>query len=277
MSEDWLAGFSPIPLDDESFHDLTAVLGPHLGFRFSANKQSLLAGRLANRVRILGLAGYAEYASILQRDENELQIAVDLVTTNETRFFREEDHFIFLEKELLPVLKRSGRSLRFWSAACSSGQEPYSLAMTLADALGEQTDWQVFASDISEKVLNKAREGLYPIDEVTLIPESKRKSYCLRGQYEYEGWFLIQRSLRDRVRFFALNLTMPLPAELSQFDVVFLRNVMIYFEQKHKDRLIAEVRCRLNPGGLLIVGLAETIQPAPPGFKLLKSSIYQRI
>jgi chemotaxis protein methyltransferase CheR len=167
--------------------------------------------------------------------------------------------------------------LRFWSAACSSGQEPYSLAMTLADALGLNADWQILATDISEKVLKKARKGLYPLEEASLIPESKCKSYCLRGNQEYEGWFLIDRVLRERIQFRAINLIKPLPAELNQFDVVLLRNVMIYFEQEHKDRLLAQVHSRLHPGGWLIVGLAETIQPAPPGFKLLKSSVYQRI
>lgn len=277
MNEGALSSFVATPLSDQDFQALSGIFGAHLGFRFSAGKRSMLAGRLANRIKILGLSGYSEYAELLQGDLRELQTAVNLITTNETHFFREADHFSLLEKIILPDLKKTGRPLRFWSAACSSGQEPYSLAMTLADALGLNTDWQIWATDISEKVLNKARKGLYSLEEASQIPESKCKSYCLRGNQEYEGWFLIDRVLRERIQFLSLNLIQPLPEELSQFDVVLLRNVMIYFEQEYKERLLAQVHSRLHPGGWLIVGLAETIQPAPPGFKLLKSSVYQRI
>lgn len=175
MSDQPVAAFSLPVLHEDEFRDLSAVLGAHLGFRFASGKKTMLAGRLAPRIRMLGLSGYGEYASLLKENLLELQVAVDLVTTNETRFFREEEHFQFLEKAVFPRLQHLDRPLRFWSAACSSGQEPYSLAMCLADYFGMNVDWHIWASDVSEKVLEKARRGLYPICDAVLIPESKKK------------------------------------------------------------------------------------------------------
>ncbi|SFM96886.1 chemotaxis protein methyltransferase CheR [Formivibrio citricus] len=260
------------------FRELTELLGLHLGFRFPDSKQKLVAARLASRLRDLGLVSYHDYWLLLRRPEEktELQRAIDLVTTNETSFFREPSHFDFLRDELIPPLAKQGRPVRIWSAACSTGQEPYSIAMTLAESLGMHADWQVLATDISERVLAHARHGLYAMHDADQISLELLKKYCLKGNGEYEGQFLIERALRNRVRFSQVNLMNAFDPELAHFDGVFLRNVMIYLESDRRDEMIERLKDRINPGGYLIVGQAESMAIKTSGFTLVQPSIYRR-
>lgn len=260
------------------FRELAELLGQQLGFRFPDSKLKLVAARLATRLRDLGLHSYHDYWLILRHPEEktELQRAIDLVTTNETFFFREPAHFDFLRDELLPPLAKQGASIRIWSAACSTGQEPYSIAMTLAETLGMQSDWLVIATDVSERVLAHARHGLYPINAAEQIPSGLLKKYCLKGNGEYEGHFLIERALRNRVRFLQVNLMNALDPALTHFDGVFLRNVMIYLESDRRDEMIERLKSRINLGGYLIVGQTESMAIKTNGLSMIQPSIYMR-
>lgn len=260
------------------FRILTTVLGEHIGFRFPDNKLQLVSARLASRLRGLGLDTYQAYTRFLQSPagEQEMQFALELITTNETYFFREPEHFVFLRDVVLPPLRRSRKPVRAWSGACSRGQEAYSMAMVLANDLGLHSDWQVIGTDISEKVLRNAQQALYSMQESEHIAGHDLKSYCLRGFDEYEGQFLVGRPLRRHVNFQRINLMKSLPPDLTGFDVVFLRNVMIYFENVRKDELIEQIAPRIKPGGYLIVGHAESMSVRGSGFTQLRPSIYIR-
>lgn len=268
----------PPEMTQAEFHLLSAILGKHLGFRFPDNKQRLVAGRLAGRLRELGLDNYQAYASLLEGPDGEQEMlhTVELITTNETFFFREPVHFDFLRQIVLPPLVRSGKKVRAWSAASSSGQEAYSIAMVLADVLGLEADWKVIGTDVSMRVLKHARRGMYLMDEVRHIAPDALKHYCLRGNDEYEGKMLVSRGLRRHVVFNQANLMSPLAQDLNDFDVVFLRNVLIYFENNRKDDLIERIRSRINQGGYLIVGHTESMSVRVHGFTQIRPSVYLR-
>lgn len=267
-----------IELNVDEFRKLADLLSLHLGFRFPETKQRLIAARLAPRLKALGLGSYLAYWQIIRNpdEKTELQRAIDLVTTNETSFFREPYHFDFLRDTLIPSLMKRGGTIRIWCAACATGQEAYSIAMILAEALGVNGDWQIVASDVSERALTHARHGLYSLADAEHIPSPLLKKYCLRGNGEYEGQFLVDKSLRNRIFFQAVNLMSPFDSSLCNFDGVFLRNVMIYFESDRRDDMIERMKGRINHGGYLIVGQAESMAVRTSGLSLVMPSIYRR-
>jgi len=161
-----------------------------------------------------------------------------------------------------------------WSAASSSGEEPYSLAMTLAEGLGT-TPWEVIGSDISSQVLAKARSGHYPMERASNLPHPLLVKYCLKGTGSQQGTFLIDRALRNRVHFIQVNLNDTLP-DLGEFDVIFLRNVMIYFDQPTKSKVVARLIPRLKPGGYFIVSHSESLNGVSDALKLVSPSIYRK-
>lgn len=262
-------------LDEKSFKAFQALIYKAAGIHLSDAKRSLVAGRLAKRLKILGQPDYRVYLECLQRDPNEHQLAVDLLTTNETWFFREAKHFDFLRTRILPSIA-NGPDVNVWSAACSTGEEAYSLAMLLDDQLGSYRDWQISASDISTRVLATASLGHYPLSRAQHIPEAWLKRYCLRGTGEYEGSFLLKKSLRSQVQFCQKNLDNLAPFTKS-FDVVFLRNVLIYFSPETKRKVVAAVLSQLKPGGVLMVGHSETLNGLNAHVQMLAPSIYRKV
>ena len=264
-------------MSDTDFRRFADFFAERLGFEMPPTKRALLVGRLAQRLRALGLDSYAEYWRVLTAHggESEVQAAIDRITTNATSFFREPAHFAFLRRALSERRFPLGRTLRLWSAACSTGEEAYSLAMLLAETLGLDAPWEILASDISQLALQRARCGLYPLAGLRGLPPPLLNRYCLRGMDEYRGQMLIDRALRQRVRFLPLNLVQALPAGLGRFDVIFLRNVLIYFEASVKERVISRVCDRLLPGGLLLVGSAESLTDLCAGLERLQPSIYR--
>ena len=262
-------------LSDGEFLQFQGLLKRLAGIHLSPAKKALICGRLGKRLKHHGLANYGEYFRLLTggQEAGELQIAIDLLTTNETYFFREPKHFDFLRERILP-LRTPGSPFRVWSAACSSGEEPYSLAMLLAERLGG-APWEIVASDLSTRVLEKARGGLYPLERARNIPEAYLKSYCLKGTGQYAGNLLIERSLRERVRFLQVNLNEPLP-RLGEFDLIFLRNVMIYFEPETKRRVVERLIPALKPGGHLLIGHSETLNGVTEGLHSVSPSIYRK-
>jgi chemotaxis protein methyltransferase CheR len=263
-------------LKDSEFRQFQNWLHQTTGIFLSPVKKALVAGRLSKRLRDLNLVNYAEYFHVIMQAsaDAELQTAIDLLTTNETYFFREPKHFDFLRDAVLTGLT-PGKTLRIWSAACSSGEEVYSLAMTLADRL-TTTHWEILGSDISTQVLTTARNAHYGLARAHTIPHSFLVKYCLKGTGNQEGTFLIDRSLRSRVQFAQINLNERLP-NVGEFDVIFLRNVMIYFDQETKRQVVARILAQLKPGGYFFVSHSESLNGVSDALTLISPSTYRKL
>lgn len=261
-------------LTDKEFEQFRSMIYSRAGISMSDAKRTLVAGRLAKRVKLHGLRSYGDYYKrITGGDAAELQIAIDLLTTNETHFFREPKHFEFLRSKVLPH-HRPGRPFRVWSAASSSGEEPYSIAMLLADSLGTAA-WEVVGSDISTRVLDRARRGHYPMERLEEIPRPYLTRFCLKGVGAQEGTLLISRELRERVQFQQVNLIEPLP-KLGEFDVIFLRNVMIYFDQETKVSLVSRMLPLLRPGGHFLISHSESLNGISSAYEVVAPAIYRK-
>lgn len=267
---------SAIPIDEQEFGQLQRLLFEQTGIFLSPAKKSLLTGRLNQRLRQLGLDSYALYYRAIVQNErpDELQTLIDCLTTNETAFFREPQHFDFL-RELCSTPVFRGRAVRVWCAAASSGEEPYSIAMVMADTLRHER-WEIVASDVNTQVLAQARAGHYALQRGSGIPKSYLRRYCLKGTGSQSGTFVIGPQLRDHIQFKRINLIADLPV-LGQFDVIMLRNTLIYFPLEVKQRVIERARRFLKVGGHFIVGHSETLLHTVPDLVPVSPSIYRRI
>lgn len=249
-------------LSPSDFDGIRRLLFEVSGISIGPGKEALVAGRLQRRLDALGLRGFGEYLQKLRSTskDDELQIAIDLLTTNETYFWREPQHFDALAAQARAAAA-GGRRFEVWSAASSSGEEAYSIAMVLAEiarATRPPLVWSIFGSDISQRVLERARRGHYPMERAQRLPLELLHRYCLRGQGDYAGTLLVERALRERVSFEQINLIEALPP-IGPFDAVFLRNVLIYFEPPTKAQVVRAVASKLKPGGRLYVGLSESL------------------
>jgi len=269
------ANLAEVALQEKEFIQIRDLIHRIAGINMSAAKKPLVTGRLAKRLKHHGLASYSEYYRLITAagGKTELQMAVDLLTTNETHFFREPKHFDFLRQCVLSA-RKPGKTLRIWSAACSSGEEPYSIAMLLDEVLGN-APWDIVASDLSTRVLEKARTGLYPLERMSEIPRHYLSNYCLKGTGAQEGTLLIERKLRERVRFIHYNLT-EAPPKLGEFDVIWLRNVMIYFDQDTKRQVVSRLLSLLRPGGHFLVGHSETLNGINEDVRLVQPAVYRK-
>lgn len=266
---------SALTITDKEFAQFQRFIFDAAGITLSSSKKALVCGRLAKRVHQHGLNNYAQYLDMLSSGEasDEVQTAVDLLTTNETYFFRESKHFELL-RELAREHRGQTRPMRVWSAACSSGEEPYSIAMVLADVL-EHGAWEVLGTDISSRVLQRARTGHYPLARTRLIPPAYLKRFCLRGVGAQDGTLLIERELRQRVQFMQANLNAQLP-RMGPFDVIFLRNVMIYFNGDTKRQVVARVLGQLERGGHLFIGHSESLHDITNDVVQVSPAVYRK-
>ncbi len=262
------------PLTAKEFNWICNFLNERTGIQLKDGKQAMVMGRLEKRLRLLGFYSYSDYFNSLLQPENalELRLAIDLLTTNETYFFREAQHFNYLCAEILPKHPLS-KPLRVWSAACSSGEEVYTLAFLLSEYF-PSNKWEIIGTDISSRVLAKARDGLYPLSSSDNIPPGLLKKYCLKGSDEYDGFLLVDPSIRKRVKFEHANLIGELP-DIGMFDIIFLRNVMIYFEQETKQLVLDRLQRYLLPGGHFVISHTESLNGFKTRFKMIKPSIYQ--
>lgn len=262
-------------LSDGEFNQFQGLLRRIAGIHLAPGKKALVCGRLAKRLKHYELESYGEYFRLLTsgRPAHEMQIALDLLTTNETYFFREPKHFDFLRDHIVSG-RRAGAGLRLWSAACSSGEEPYSMAMLLADCLGS-APWDIVASDISTRVLERARSGHYAMERAEHIPVAYLKSYCRKGIGHHDGTFLIEHSLRARIDFRQVNLNETLP-QFGTFDVIFLRNVMIYFDLETKRQVVQRLIPALKPGGYLLIGHSESLNGITDALHTVSPSMYRK-
>ncbi|MCE5233868.1 MAG: protein-glutamate O-methyltransferase CheR [Mizugakiibacter sp.] len=265
----------PAPISDREFVQFQRFIFDAAGITLSPAKKALVSGRLAKRLQQYRLDNYGEYFRLLASGEapEETQTAIDLLTTNETYFFREPKHFDFLRQHVAATHRRT-ETFRVWSAASSSGEEAYSIAMTLADCLGD-APWEVVGSDISMRVLQRARAGHYPLERCKHIPPAYLRRFCLRGIGAQQGTLLIDGSLRNRVRFTPANLNAALP-QLGSFDAIFLRNVMIYFNNDTKRKVVERVLPLLKRGGHFYIGHAESLNDITKAVHMLAPSVYRK-
>jgi len=244
------------------FDGIRQILFDVSGIAIGPGKEALIAGRLQRRLDVLGLGGYGDYLSRISRPDGaaELQIAVDLLSTNETYFWREPQHFPLVAEQARATAAER-RPFEVWSAASSSGEEAYSIAMVMEEVSRSSKSplsWSILGSDISTRVIERARIGHYPLERAQRLPRDLLHRYCLKGNGDCEGTLLVDRSLREKVSFTQVNLIEPLPA-IGPFDAIFLRNVLIYFDTPTKARVIRALAAKLKPGGRLYVGLSESL------------------
>lgn len=260
-------------ITDQEFTQFQRFIFESAGITLSSSKQALVSGRLAKRLSVHRLETFNDYFQLLVSGHHldEVQMAIDLLTTNETYFFREIKHFDFLRQQALAARGKAGM-FRVWSAASSSGEEAYSIAMVLADCLGDGP-WEVLGTDISSRVLHSAARALYPMERARHMPPAYLRRFCLKGQGEHEGALLIERNLRHRVHFRQANLNTSLP-ELGQFDIIFLRNVMIYFSDDTKRQVVSRVVAPLRPGGHFCIGHSESLNDISQAVRPVAPSIY---
>ena len=265
-----------IVISDQEFAHFKRFIFEAAGITLGDNKKQLVSSRLGSRLAFHDLDTFSAYFNLLKSGGAgaEVQIAVDLLTTNETYFFREPRHFEFLEKQLHSQPARQ-QPLRIWSAAGSTGEEAYSIAMLLEDRFPGRP-WEIVASDISSRVLDRARAGHYPMERARHVPREYLQRFCLKGTGKQQDTLLVDRALRSKVTFLQINLNDRLPA-IGTFDFVFLRNVLIYFNPETKRSVVARALSVLRPGGWLLIGHSETLNGISDAVKAIAPAIYQKL
>ena len=260
----------------EAFAGFQSLIYKAAGISMSDAKKPLVAGRLAKRLRALNMQNYDEYLHYLTKGEgasnSEFQRFVDLLTTNETYFYREPQHFDFLKQEILSKHK-SNSLFRLWSAASSSGEEAYTLAMIMAEALGINANWEIIGTDISTKMVKAAQQGIYNEHRVRLVPKDIRYKYMLKGSGKYHGHVAIAPEIKKHVHFEHYNL-IESPLKNQLFDVIFCRNVLIYFDQATKIIVMERLSRQLKTGSYLMTGHSESLHGMLPQLKSVRPSVY---
>jgi len=265
-------------IGDKDYDFVRRLIYEHSRINLGPEKKALVGARLAKRLRALNLGTYQEYCRLLKdsEDREELSHLVDVISTNHTRFFREEDHFQWLKSELLPKWRgQDSRPFRVWSAACSSGEEPYTVAIVLAEYFGNTSQWSIEATDISSRVLETAEQGIYDEEKVASMPPEILRRYFQRGRAAWAGRCRIKELLRQKVTFRHLNLFQPSYPFRQGFQVIFCRNVMIYFDRPTQEDLIGRLRNQLEPGGHLLVGHSESLSGIRHGLVQVRPAIYR--
>ena len=261
-------------ITDGEFKLFQKLIFDTVGISLDDGKKSMVQSRLFKRLLHYKLLKYSDYLRIVQVDHVEKMEMVNQITTNETYFFREMRHFEFLGA--YAQKNRDHSKIRVWSAAASVGAEAYTVAMLLDSIVG-RTRWEVLGTDINTEVIKKARVGLYPEAWIAKIPEKYRAMYCLKGKGNHQGQFLIDRGLVGNMNFQEGNLLVSQP-DLGQFDVIFLRNVLIYFNEETKRKVVLNAISNLKKGGYFIISLTENLQNLNiSSLKQVQSSIYQKV
>jgi len=270
------------PVTTREFGLYRALVESEVGIHLSDAKQALLTARLLPRIRQLGLRTFSEYYELaVERDRDELRRLLDAICTNETHFFREPTQFDILEKIIVPrwiaEAERGERParVRLWSAGCSTGEEPYSLAMALTCALPTHFAIEIFATDVSTKVLTRARDAIYPMRRLHEVPENLRKRCLLRGVGEREGEFRIAPEIRSLVRFERLNLVSPPQPRIGRFDAVLCRNVLIYFQAQTRKRVVRWLCSQVENTGYFWIGHSESLHDVGAPVRTVVPTLYQ--
>lgn len=277
------SGREPLTLDREplsaaTFGALRDLLHNHSGIALSPHKITMVQSRLAKRLRALGIQTYEEYLQRLEAsDSPEWPEFINALTTNLTSFFREGHHFTRMVDLLKPAQARNPR-LRVWSAGCSTGEEPYTVAMTLFKAFGPSASVQILATDLDTAVLETASRGIYPLARIEGLADEWKRLAFLRGTGERKGQVRVRPEIRKLVTFQQMNLRdASWPLEGGPFQAIFCRNVMIYFDKPTQRHLLGRFRSLLEPEGLLFVGHSEALLDNALGFHSLGQTIYRKV
>ena len=264
----------------DDFEHIRDLVGDRTGIVLSDHKIDMVYGRLSRRLRQLGIQKFAEYLSRLRDDEHELVEFTNALTTNLTSFFREPHHFDYLRSTGLPTLikNRPNKKLRIWSAGCSTGEEPYTIAMTVKEALASHSNWDVkiLATDLDTNVVNKAKAGIYTQDRVNGIDQARIKKWFRKGRGdEHAGQLKVASELQDIITFKQLNLMHDWPMT-GPFDIIFCRNVVIYFNKDTQRELFDRYANYTANDGYLFVGHSESLHKVSDRFKLIGKTIYHK-
>ena len=261
------------PFSAEHFRVITDRIFRFSGIKLPEAKREMVYARLARRLRSLGLASFDDYVRYLEAEPAEWEHCTNALTTNVTSFFREEHHFRVLAEHAHARAGKGG-SYRVWSAGCSTGEEPYSIAMTLADTL-PAANYRIVATDLDTQVIATARQAVYPLGAVLKLPEARQKRFFLRGTGGNDGRARVRPEIASHVEFARVNLMDGEWAVEPPFDAIFCRNVMIYFDKPTQRRLIERYARMLAPGGLFFAGHAESLLDQGRVFKLRGQTVYE--
>jgi len=265
-------------LTEAQFNAISSLVKSLAGINLTDAKKELVRARLAKRLRKLGLATFDDYVEYLQNDTTgaELVAMLDVLSTNTTYFFREAKHLEWLRQEVLPRVA-ARRRVRIWSAGCSSGEEPYSIAIVLLEAIPDLADWDaaILATDLSTEVLARARQGIYPASRLREVPPMLLGRHFTLVATKPERTYRVNDPVRRLVHFARLNLMGRWPMK-GPFDVIFCRNVMIYFDRPTRQELIARFHSILAPGGTLFIGHSESLTGISHSFRYVLPTVYRK-
>lgn len=272
-----------IKIDDKSFSRLSSFITEEYGIKLPVTKRAMLESRLNKKVRSLGMDNYQQFLDFIFSNEGqraELLHVVDLITTNKTDFYREPDHFSFLQNEYLPNwIAQHTHSLKIWSAGCSSGEEPYTLVMLLEELRRKyaQFNYSLLASDVSIRVMQEAFKGIYPIDKIAALPIEKKRAFFLRSKTQPD-LVRVKPEFRKKISYKRINLMDDSFGLLRHdYEIIFCRNVLIYFDKPTQERVIRKFIQHLRPGGLLFLGHSESTLGMDLPLKNIRPTVYQVI
>ena len=270
-------------LERSDFNRIARLLKDQAGISLHEHKHAMVRSRLSKRLRKLGLDSFKEYCDLLaDRNTPELQLFINALTTNLTAFFREDHHFRLLKSEIMPNLlehQRIGRQpVRIWSAGCSSGEEPYSIAIALAEFFGETDNWnvEIMASDLDTQMLDTAERGAYHLDRVQGIGEERLRRWFLKGKGANQGMVRVIPELRERIKFFQLNLNEPWP-QMGNINLIFCRNVLIYFDPEYRKTMFKQFARLQKRNDYFIIGHSETLNKYSDAYKMIHTTAYRRV
>ncbi|EOC99261.1 CheR family methyltransferase [Caldisalinibacter kiritimatiensis] len=274
-------------LSERDYRKIKELVYTSIGVNLTESKKSLIKSRLSKRLRQLNFNKFSDYIEFLNQNPNELEIMFNLITTNVTNFFREENHFKFLRKKYLPTIKTQTTNkanqmeIRIWSAGCSTGEEPYSISITINEFFkNNKPPCKILASDINTEVLKKAHKGIYPRKQVERIPYELLVKYFKLGINENEGLFKIKDSVKQLVTFKKINLNTEKEYPIKKpLDIIFCRNVFIYFDSETQNKILNKFYNVLKPQGILFLGHSEKINIESgniKGWNQIQPTIYKK-
>ncbi len=278
MIEDSMANiFKKHEVSDKLFEKFSKLLYDKTGINLHYGKKQLLQSRLSKVLRERNLESFEEYYDIVMQDKSnqELVKLIDIISTNVTYFFREEKHFEFMKNVWIDEVGLTGDTLNIWSSACSTGEEPYSIAIQLFELLGKSRKFNILASDISTRVLKTAQRGVYSIDKIDSLSVPMKKKYFLKGKGDSAGFVKVKKDLIDPIEYRRINL-IENNAFQKKFDIIFCRNVMIYFDSQTKNSIVKKFETHLKDGGYLFIGHSESLNGLDHNLKYIAPAIYRK-
>ncbi len=265
-------------LREKDFRDISSMVYASCRINLKEGKEKLVTARLSKRMRSLGISSFRDYIELVKENDREYMNMVDSLSTNLTSFFRESKHFDYLRTQVIPRFVQNGDgSLRMWSAGCSSGEEAYTLAITLMENIEniQFKDCKILATDISTRMLDAARNGEYPADRFNNVPADIKHKYFERIQRAGNDFFRVGQKVKCLIKFNYLNLMNPWPMT-AKFDVIMCRNVMIYFDSRTQQELVNRFSRQLKPGGILMIGHSESLLSIDTDLQFVESATYRK-